>query len=286
MKPYQERITLEPGSSLCLLNRRLKDGIPFQWHHHTEFEFTLTLNSRGQRFIADHVGEYDDGDLVLLGPNLPHTWFSREKISQGPHVALVVWFHPHWADRIGQDFGELKEIRNLLDRAGRGLQFSKPSANAIRERFISLFSSSPAQRLLTLLAILDELAHRDAAALASRSPVVASAPDARDRIDRVLNHLHQNYFRAVKLSELAEIACLSESGTHRMFLKHTSKTISSYIAHMRIGDACSRLSGTEEPVGYIADAVGYSSLANFHRQFRSLRGMSPRDYRNLFKPVK
>ena len=63
-----------------MLDRRLDDGIPFQWHHHPEFELTLTLNSRGQRFIGDHIGDYDDGDLVLVGPNLPHTWVSREKI--------------------------------------------------------------------------------------------------------------------------------------------------------------------------------------------------------------
>lgn len=78
MKPYRERVVLDPGSSICTLNRRLDNGIPFQWHHLPEFELTLTLNSRGQRFVGDHVAEYDHGDLVLLGPNLPHTVLARE----------------------------------------------------------------------------------------------------------------------------------------------------------------------------------------------------------------
>ena len=73
MRPYLEHLPLPPGSSWSRLNRRLEDGIPFEWHHHPEVELTLTLNSRGQRFIGDHLDRYDDGDLVLIGPNLPHT---------------------------------------------------------------------------------------------------------------------------------------------------------------------------------------------------------------------
>ena len=56
-------------------------------------------------------------------------------------------------------------------------------------------------------------------------------------------------------------------------------------SHMRIGDACARLSATVQPVGHIADAVGYNSLANFNRQFRTQTGMTPRQYRNVFRPA-
>ena len=80
MRPLFEKVTVPEGASWALLDRRLDDGIPFQWHYHPEFELTLTLNSRGQRYIGDSIATYDDGDLVLLGPNLPHTWCSAERI--------------------------------------------------------------------------------------------------------------------------------------------------------------------------------------------------------------
>ena len=109
-----------------MLNRRLSDGIPFQWHHHPEFELTLTLNSRGLRFIGDQVGEYDDGDLVLLGPNLPHTWASREPVRvDEPHVALVLWFDLEWAQRVTSGFVEFRKVDELLTRARRGVQFPR-----------------------------------------------------------------------------------------------------------------------------------------------------------------
>jgi hypothetical protein len=53
MRPLFEKVTVPDGASWALLNRRLDDGIPFLWHYHPEFELTLTLNSRGQRYIGD-----------------------------------------------------------------------------------------------------------------------------------------------------------------------------------------------------------------------------------------
>ena len=86
----------------------------FAWHHHPEFELTLTRNSRGQRFVGDHVGNYDDGDLVLIGPNLPHTWASREKIrTTEPHVALVFWFSQQWIEKLSQDTLNCNRSDNL-----------------------------------------------------------------------------------------------------------------------------------------------------------------------------
>ena len=62
------------------LDRRLEHGIPFNWHHHPEMELTLTLNCIGQRFVGDSVSSFGDGDLAMVGANLPHTW-----TSQGTH---------------------------------------------------------------------------------------------------------------------------------------------------------------------------------------------------------
>src|SRR5580765_30313 len=144
MKPFLERIYKPADASWSMLNRRLPEGIPFQWHHHPEFELTLTLNSRGLRFIGDQVGQYDDGDLVLLGPNLPHTWASREAVRDGePHVALVLWFDEDWAQRLTTGFVEFGKVEQLLARARRGVQFSRHVSNAVREDYTRLFDQPP-----------------------------------------------------------------------------------------------------------------------------------------------
>ncbi|MCR4268032.1 AraC family transcriptional regulator [Nitratireductor sp. ZSWI3] len=285
MRPYLEKLPTIPGASWGLLNRRLDDAIPFQWHHHPEYELTLTLNSRGQRFIGDHVGFYGDGDLVLVGPNLPHTWASREKIERdGPHVALVMWFDGDWAARLSDGFVELQPIGELMRRARCGLHFSAVMAQRLRPQIEALFAAPVPERLLLLVRVLMALARDgEAEPLASASVPLDVGSEDRARIDRVLTHIHTHYAEPIRNGELAALAALSLSGLHRLFARHTRTTISDYVMRLRVGDACARLSGTRQPVRHIAEAVGYNALANFNRQFKALRGMTPSEYRALFK---
>lgn len=285
MKPLLERLQPVDGASWAWLDRRLDAAIPFQWHHHPEFELTLTLNSRGQRFVGDHIGGYDDGDLVLVGPNLPHTWASREKLDQGaPHVALVMWFHPDWAAALTGALSELQAVAALLARARRGLRFSGPAAAAARPVIEGLFRQPPPERLLGLLQVLLRLAGDvDAEPLASAGAVQPPTTPERGRIDRTLDHIHRHYARGLSIAELADIAALSPSGLHRQFRRHTQQTVTEYVMRLRIGEACSLLAGTAFPVAHVAGMVGYVSLANFNRQFKALKQMTPSRYRRRFR---
>jgi AraC-like DNA-binding protein len=283
MKPYLEHLTTADDASWAMLNRRLDDGIPFQWHHHPEFELTLTLNSRGQRFIGDHIGRYDEGDLVLIGPYLPHTWHSLERPDQAePHVALVMWFLPEWAERLTANT-ELRSVGAMLARAATGLQFTREAAAAVRPLVEDLFTQPPVERFLRLVTVLTRLADdRAATPLSVTAPELAPASADRGRIDRVLNHIHQHFAEPITIPQLADIAALSPSGLHRTFLRHTRQTVSQYLIRLRIGRACALLSSGATPIGTIAGEVGYDSLANFNRQFKALKGTTPREYRAAF----
>jgi AraC-like DNA-binding protein len=286
LRPLLEKVTVAEGTSWTLLNRRLETEIPFQWHHHPEYELTLTLNSRGQRFIGDHIGSYDDGDLVLLGPNLPHTWCSAEKIDpERPHVALVMWFTPEWAEPLADLLTELAPVRTMLRGAGRGLAFSKEAIREVRPAIEAMPDLPPDQRLLALMQVLTALT-RDPAPQQLASPAAGRSPATpadRPRIDRILAHIHTRYQDEISIPELADIAFLSVSALHRLFRRHTNSTVMHYVARLRIGEACSLLIGTERPIAHIAEAVGYSNLANFNRQFRGLKMMTPRAFRTRFR---
>lgn len=286
MKPLLEKVRPPEGASWAWLDRRLEDGIPFQWHHHPEYELTLTLNSRGQRFVGDATGDYDDADLVLVGPNLPHTWASRERIDPAaPHRALVMWFHPDWASSLIAALTELRSVGDMLARAQRGLQFSAAAATVARPAIEAMFARPAEERLTGLIDILRGLARDAATPLASPrlAPVDAGS---RTRIDRVLDHIHLHYAEGITLPELAEIAALSPSGLHRLFRRHTQQTVSDYVMRLRIGEACALLSATARPIAHIAGDVGYDSLANFNRQFKALKGLAPRAYRRSFEEAR
>jgi AraC-like DNA-binding protein len=177
---------------------------------------------------------------------------------------------------------EFATLQTLIAKAAAGLKFSAAAANSVRGDYQALFSAAPTERLLGLLGILLRLSQDGAAAALCSSPASGDAEISRDRIDRVLGHIHQAYSGEVRMEALAAIAALSVSGLHRMFIRHTQSTISDYLIRLRIGDACARLSSTSQPVAHIAESVGYASLANFNRQFKRLRGLTPRQYRKRF----
>jgi AraC-like DNA-binding protein len=285
MRPLFEKVTVPEGASWALLDRRLEDGIPFQWHYHPEYELTLTLNSRGQRHIGDSIAAYDDGDLVLLGPNLPHTWCSAERIdARRPHRALVMWFTEEWASGLTGPLAEMRGVAALLGRAGRGLAFSGAAAGGVRPLIEAIPARRPAERLLALIGVLAALADDEGArpvAGPGSGRVAAHTPD-KARIERVLDHIHAHYREPIAVETLAALACLSPSGFHRLFRRHTRLTLSDYVAELRIGQACSLLINTGRPIAHIAEEAGYRSLANFNRQFRAQKGMTPRAFRRSF----
>ncbi|WP_050479425.1 helix-turn-helix domain-containing protein [Herbaspirillum rhizosphaerae] len=287
MRAIFEAITPEPGSSWAFLDRRLSEGIPFEWHHHPEYELTLTLNSRGYRYIGDDVEPYDDGDLVLIGPGIPHSWLSREVIDpQLPHTALVIWFTQEWVAGLAASLPEFSQVQGILARASQGLRFGADARQAVTASIVAMREAPVTARLLLLLNVLHELSlDHDAAPLSNVPRLDNPRLSAEPRIARVLNHLHTHFATPLAAAEMATIACVSVSGFHRMFRRHTRMTMVDYLSRLRIGRACSLLIASSQAISSIASEVGYTNLSLFNRQFARIKGEAPSAFRKRHRTV-
>ncbi len=283
MKPYLEHIAASKEGSWTLFDRRLP-AIPFEWHYNSEYELTLTLNSHGQRFVGDSVAAYGDGDLVLIGPGIPHTWCSRGHGGDGPtHQALVLWFSEGFVRSLIEPHWELRPIRALLESSSRAIRFSPEVRAKARGMICAMLGQTAEDRLPALIQLLLLLA-RDRGAKPLISAASRMMPNAtEERISRVLTHLHQHYQEQNTVDELASIAALSRSSLHRQFLRQTRMTLTGYVMQLRIGNACALLLNSDKPIAMIADEVGYRNLANFNRQFKQLKGQTPREFRMAFQ---
>ncbi|PRE17004.1 helix-turn-helix domain-containing protein [Burkholderia multivorans] len=290
MKPQYEHVTFAPGCSIRVYHRQLA-RIPFEWHRHPEYELTLTLNSRGRRFIGDHVARYADEDLVLVPPNLPHTWSSNARIDpDAPEVALVVWFDGDWVRRLADCCAEYVPLRSLLRRAAPGLRFDTETARAMRARLPRLLDPSPRVRLAAALDTLADLAEAGGEPLATaqayerydgRAASDADAPEA-ERLDRVLDAIDRHFHAPLRIGALAAVAHLSERTLQRMFVRHLGESVGRYVQRLRIAHACRHLVATDWPIATVAARCGIPNPANFNRQFLAARGMTPGAYRQYF----
>jgi AraC-like DNA-binding protein len=286
MKPAYERVDFGADCSVRVYHRRLP-RIPFEWHHHPEYELTLTLNSHGKRYIGDSIADYADADLVLVPPNLPHTWASNRSIDAGsPQVAIVIWFDGDWARRLADVCPEYAPLRQLLRRAACGLAFAPDAAAAMQTRLDSLLSTAPRERLAAALEVLCALADAPGGPLASPTAFSgrAEGPSGHEpeRIDRVLAMIEQRFHEPLRLAELCEAANLSERSLARYFEQHMGESVGRTIARVRIGHACRMLAHTSAPVSVVAARSGFPNVANFNRQFKAYKALTPAAYRRQF----
>ena len=85
---------------------------------------------------------------------------------------------------------------------------------------------------------------------------------------------------SVKL--LAERFHMDSTQVSKIFKSQMDTSFSDYLLEKRINMAVSLMSDPSVSLLSIAEAVGYSNYLTFKRAFTRLRGMSPRDYRQLF----
>ena len=284
MKPQFESVTFPKGCSVRVYHRRVPE-IPFEWHHHPEYELTLTLNSTGWRFIGDHIGKYRSPDLALVPSDMPHTWASTATLRRHePHTAIVIWFSGQWAQQMAKVCPEYAAIRRLLRNGSTGLEFPPATAKLVVDRLDQILSESPQSRLHATLDLLVTLADVKALNLSKTEMTVPRSEDSEPaQFTRVLQHIHGQFQAPIRIDGLCDVGNISARSLHRLFVKHTGDSVSEYLCKLRIGHACMRLAETDLPVSLIAYEVGLSNLANFNRQFRRLRQMTPSDYRRSFK---
>jgi AraC-like DNA-binding protein len=281
MKAQFEHITFPKGCSIRVYHRQVP-AIPFEWHHHPEYELTLTLNSRGWRFIADHIGQYESQDLVLVPSDMPHTWASTSALDDSlPHVALVVWFTRTWAFQMAEVCPEFSGLRKLLKKASPGLSFPQAAGARMESRLPELLSASPRQRLQTALETLSELAEAEATPLATQITVRPEASSNSEQLTRVLDLLHKRFAEPIRVEDLCSTGNLSPRSLHRLFVRHVGENVSEYLGRLRIGRACMLLVETDRPISVIASETGFSNLSNFNRRFLGARGMTPREFRRF-----
>lgn len=284
MKPHLEKIV--SGSSSFLTYERKDLEFPFFWHFHPEYELTLILESRGQRLVGEGIADYGPGDLVLLGPNLPHSWRSGPvRSSSGEiHRAIVVQFR---ADFLGSHFFELKEMKSvahLLRRSSNGLAFGHTeTGRKVLRRVAAIPSLAAPKRLLMLLSVLVELAgEKDAQVLSSSKVRPICRLDDQRRIDSICLYLNEHFDEEIDFASFSHRFHMEQAALCRFFKRATGRTMTAYLNELRVGAAAQLLVNTDKSILEICHRVGFGNYSNFNRQFKRIKGFGPRTLRRQF----
>lgn len=283
MKAHLEFLSKAQTSWQFLL--RELDEIPFEWHFHPEYELTFSINSVGKRYIGDNIEEYADNDLTLIGPNLPHTWHSQHKLdNNNPISVIVLWFSHAWIDNVVTLFPELNLLKEKLNQAHQGIQFSDNIARQLRPRFIDMIQADDARKLTLLLEVLVCLQKEPHKKLASsKFHTQHTNANQQHRLSQVLRWLHDHFADDIQLADAAKVSAMSTSHFVRFFKANMQQSFNQYLNEVRIGHACSLLISSGLPVALIAEKSGFLNQSNFNRQFKNFKHLSPLKFRQQWR---
>ena len=286
MKAYLEKIVSRPEQSYRIFERRL-DRFDAPWHFHPEIELTLILASSGRRFVGDSIESFSAGDLVLLGPNVPHFWHN-EGGSQGQEKAhsIVIQFERGFLGKGLWSRPELSQVDALLRRSVAGIHFSDQTSTTCQPILRRLLSATGVARVCGLLEVLEILAHSsDSRSLSTPSYSPSLNRKTEERLARVQSLLVERHNEPISLCEIARTARMAPAAFSRFFKRQVGRNVSEYLNDLRIETACRLLRETRFSVARIAGESGFQSLSNFNRRFQERRGCSPLAYRKTMDTV-
>jgi len=275
--PLLERVPLSGAASVAVREFR-PSAFRHALHQHPEIELTWILRGSGLRYVGDSVEPFQAGDFCLLGRNLPHAWLSPAG-ETGPVRSLVVQFDTdRWGSSL-RDLPEFSKIAALFTQASRGLSFGPALARRLHARMI--LPTTALTQFTTLLEILEELADCGEARPLAFGPWTGSRQKNADpRVRAILAFLSQNASGSISQREAARQVRLSPAAFSRFFRRAVGKTFRTYLADLRLSEACRQLLESDHPISRIAFDTGFGNLSTFNRAFRLARGVSPREFRH------
>ncbi len=277
---------LQPASGQSFLYRKF-DNSAFDapYHFHPEYELTYIVEGKGKRYAGTHMDDFNAGDLVLLGPNLPHCWKlepgKEEQLNAG---AIVVQFDGAF---LGEDFfnkNELQHIKKLFQRSVSGISFNSGAQRAVNQNLVALSNeTNNFKMLIGLLEILQRLATSNEYVLLDQNQVIAERTIAeQERINPVFAYLVENFRQQVSLGEAAGIANMTTNAFCKYFKKITRKTFMETIIEYRLNYATQQLIQTDKPISDISFESGFGDVSHFYKMFKLKMHLSPLNYRKKF----
>jgi len=255
---------------------------PFHFHHLCELVWVQ--QSFGKRIVGDHVGNFEDGDLVLMAPNLPHIWQNDEAFflkKRGFRVkATVIYFPADFLLNLTDEQDVLNTIQCLIKRASCGLAFFGETRQKISEILSNISDAEGFKKIIYFLQVIDILAgSKEFEHLASVS--FKNLFDEKDtgRINNVYKFLMQNFQRDISLEEISDICHMTPNSFCRFFKNRTQKSLTKFLNELRIGHACKLLQNEDYSMVDVCYECGYNNTANFNKFFKAITKETPSEYR-------
>lgn len=282
-----EKIIPSAGCSFSKRNFVLK-AFPTNWHYHPEFELILISQGYGKRFVGNCVTDFKDGEIVLIGENVPHFHMSDIAFNENNDMfcfSEVIQFRREVFPESMESMMEFDKISRLFERSKKGVLFKDEGVvREVRRAFASFESLKGLDALVELYRILHVLGKSSYDYLSS-AEYDHQYLQYKDNtpVQRTYQFVMNNFKEQITLQEIADYAGQNRTALCRNFKQNTGKTIFNFLLDVRVEFAYKLLKNSDFNITQIAFESGFCNISHFNNKFKEISGLTPTEYRKIHK---
>ncbi|MEY8870610.1 AraC family transcriptional regulator [Meridianimaribacter flavus] len=286
-KPTLEKISPEFGSSIFVRrheNYTFQEEVKPFWHFHPEIELIYVNKGKGKRHIGNHLSYFNNSQLLLIGPNLPHNGFTDRLTINGSQT--LIQFKPDFLGTHFFNIPEMERINNLFERSKKGILFGVKTKKKLGDKIERFAKKEGFKKILVLLEILHTLAKAEDYTLLNADGF-AFETEAQDsaKIDIIFKHVNQNFTEHISLDEIADKVSMTVPAFCRYFKKVTGKTFTKFVNEYRVVHATKLLSESQISITDVCYECGFNNFSHFNKVFKEVTGKSASKYRGEVKRI-
>ncbi|HEY3389271.1 MAG TPA: AraC family transcriptional regulator, partial [Prolixibacteraceae bacterium] len=245
-------------------------------HAHKAYELNLITSGSGKRIVGNNVSSFEGNDLILIGPDLPHSRELSESQRDNPPECLVLYISESLVNRDLIHIRELDAIHRLFSQSLSGLAFKGKGVSQIEQQMLQLENLHGSDSFIALIKLLKNLTEIEEQEILSLTPeLTVDYHKDLEQIKTVYDFVLRNIQDTITLDMVSGLLNMAPGSFCRFFKKRTGKSFLQYVKDIRISIASKMLSGTEKPIAQICFESGYNNLANFNFYFKSIMKMTP-----------
>jgi len=257
------------------------------WHYHNNYEISFILEGSGKRIVADSIEEFQPGDLVFTGKNLPHVWIVDKETQTPTNRKLEMVYLQFTSDLLIPQLltlPEFKYIAKAIALSERGIQIVGQTLNEVSELMLQLPYLMNFDRMLIFFRLMDIIGRSESnIQLASKEYLKVRFTTGNKRIAIIHEYLMNNYREQIDLKRLAGLINMAEGSLCRFFRMNMGMTVFEYLNQLKIELACKLLMDNDLSIFEVCLDSGFNNLSHFNKQFKKINGLPPSEYRNRFK---
>jgi len=236
------------------------------------------------------VEEFHPGDLIFIGPRIPHVWFSEAPVlnqhSGRTLESVYLLFNQEILPEGLTSLPEFKQVNRALQLSERGVRITGDTLNQVSRIMLQLPYLNSMKRLMLFYEIMDIIGESESFTfLASADYIKTRFEPTSKRVKNIHEFLMLNYREEINLQEIASIVHMAPASACRFFKSSTGLTIFEYLNKIKIDYACKLLLNTELNIVDISYDCGFNNLSHFNKQFRKFLGKTPSEFRKFRQKI-